>query len=144
MVRQGALASLFLVLAACSQDVDDPTNFTAGNSQGAGSSTAATAGSEGSTTEVAEGGNSATSTTSGADNTGTPGSTGPVVDESDGGPGPGECGNGVINMGEQCDGADLQNFDCQSLGLNGGTLACDPMMCTFDTSMCGGGGGTSG
>jgi hypothetical protein len=56
----------------------------------------------------------------------------------------GNCGNGVIDPGEQCDGADLQGFDCFSLGLGGGVLACDPVMCTFDTSMCMGGGGTSG
>jgi hypothetical protein len=146
MVRQGALASLILVLGACSQEVDDPANFSAGNTQGnsAGSTAAATAGSEG-TTEVAEGGNSATSSTSGADSTGGgdgPGSTGPVAETGGGG---GNCGNGVIDAGEQCDGADLQGFDCASLGLNGGTLACDPMMCTFDTSMCSATtGGTSG
>jgi hypothetical protein len=61
---------------------------------------------------------------------------------SDGGvPG---CGNGAIDPGEQCDGADLQGFDCVSLGLGGGVLACDPITCTFDTSMCMPGGGTSG
>jgi hypothetical protein len=42
----------------------------------------------------------------------------------------------MVGMGEQCDGADLQNFDCSTLGLGSGTLACDPMTCTFDTSMC--------
>ncbi|MCX4241954.1 hypothetical protein [Paraliomyxa miuraensis] len=56
----------------------------------------------------------------------------------------GNCGNGVIDPGEQCDGLDLQGFDCASLGLGGGVLACDPMMCTFDTSMCMPAGGTSG
>jgi hypothetical protein len=144
MVRQGALASFILVLGACSQEVDDPANFTAGNTQGNSSgSTAATGGSEGNTTDVADGGNSATSTTSGVDSSGGGGdtSTGPAADTG----GVGNCGNGVIDAGEQCDGADLQGFDCQSLGLNGGTLACDPMMCTFDTSMCSSTtGGTSG
>lgn len=142
MVRQGALASFIVILAACSQDVDDPANFTAGNTQGnsAGSTAAATEGAG--TTEVADGSASATSTTVGADTTagadstsGGPADTGPV----------GNCGNGVIDAGEQCDGPDLQGFDCQSLGLNSGTLACDPMMCTFDTSMCSSTtGGTSG
>lgn len=56
----------------------------------------------------------------------------------------GNCGNGVINPGEQCDGADRQGFDCASLGLGGGVLGCDPITCTFDTSMCMPGGGTSG
>lgn len=57
------------------------------------------------------------------------------------GMGPG-CGNGVVDPGEQCDGMDLQGFDCASLGLGGGVLACDPVMCVFDTSMCMPGGGT--
>jgi hypothetical protein len=56
----------------------------------------------------------------------------------------GNCGNGIIDAGEQCDGADLQGFDCPSLGLGGGVLGCDPITCTFDTSMCMPGGGTSG
>lgn len=143
MVRQGALAFVILALAACTQDVDDPANFTAGNSQGntAASSTSATGGdTEAATTDVADGSASATSTTGGvADSTGAA-DTGPVAES-----GNGTCGNGAIDMGEQCDGANLQGFNCESLGLNGGTLACDPMMCTFDTSMCSSTtGGTSG
>ncbi len=59
--------------------------------------------------------------------------------------GDGGCGDGVVSPGEQCDGADLQNLDCTALGLGTGTLGCDPMMCTFDTSMCmSDSGGTSG
>jgi hypothetical protein len=51
----------------------------------------------------------------------------------------------MVGMGEQCDGADLQGFDCSTLGLGSGTLACDPVTCTFDTSMCmSTSGGTSG
>jgi hypothetical protein len=137
MVRQGALASFIVILAACSPDVDDPANFTVGNTNA--TSASGTASSEG-TTEVADGSASATSTTGGAD-------TQAAVDSTTGpgDTGTGNCGNGVIDAGEQCDGADLQGFDCQSLGLNSGTLACDPMMCTFDTSMCSSTtGGTSG
>ncbi|MCH9683574.1 MAG: hypothetical protein K0V04_19200 [Deltaproteobacteria bacterium] len=44
------------------------------------------------------------------------------------------CGNGVIDPGEQCDGDDLQGFDCESLGLSG-DLSCG-RNCTFDTSSC--------
>ncbi len=55
------------------------------------------------------------------------------------------CGDGTISPGEQCDGEELQGFDCNSLGLNGGVLSCDPITCTFDTSMCTStSGGTSG
>jgi hypothetical protein len=47
------------------------------------------------------------------------------------------CGDGSAGPGEQCDGDDLQGFDCASLGLPGGELVCDPLQCTFDTSGCG-------
>jgi hypothetical protein len=74
--------------------------------------------------------------------TGSP-TSGPVADS--GGPGGGGCGDGALEPGEQCDGANLQGFDCASLGLGAGTLSCDPVTCTFDTSMCSGGGvGTGG
>jgi hypothetical protein len=146
MVRQGALASFIVMLVGCSPEVDDPANFTAGNTNGntAGTTGGGTTDAESAeaTTQVADGSASATSSTGGVDDTAGPGpgTTGPVAEE-----GPvGNCGNGVIDAGEQCDGADLQGFDCASLGLNGGTLACDPMMCTFDTSMCSSTTGTSG
>ncbi len=60
-----------------------------------------------------------------------PSTTGPETTGPDGG-----CGDGMVVPGEQCDGADLQGFDCASLGLGGGTLSCDPVTCSFDTSMC--------
>lgn len=149
MVRKGTLAFLVIGLAACTQDVDDPANFTAGNSQGNtsgnGSSSGGGAADTDSATGVAEGGIGATDSTSSssggpADSTSNATTIGPA--DSGGG---GNCGNGVIDAGEQCDGAELQGFDCASLGLSGGTLACDAMMCTFDTSMCmSTTGGTSG
>lgn len=65
------------------------------------------------------------------------GSTGPVV---------GGCGNGALDVNEQCDGQNLNGFNCESLGNTGGTLLCDPVTCTFDTAMCTNdtSGGTSG
>lgn len=45
------------------------------------------------------------------------------------------CGNGVLETGEQCDGADLDGETCASQGLGTGTLACTGD-CTFDTSGC--------
>ena len=45
------------------------------------------------------------------------------------------CGNGVAEMGEDCDGGDLGGETCVSLGFGGGTLACAGN-CTFDTSGC--------
>lgn len=87
-------------------------------------------------------------TTSGGSTSGsTSGSTGPGPDET-GGTGPviGGCGNGTIDQNEQCDGQNLNGFTCESLGNTGGTLLCDAVTCTFDTSLCTNdmSGGTSG
>ncbi len=47
-----------------------------------------------------------------------------------------ECGDGMLDAGEQCDMADLAGATCESLGYTlGGTLACDGN-CDFDTSAC--------
>jgi hypothetical protein len=47
------------------------------------------------------------------------------------------CGDGRIAEDmEQCEGDDLDGFDCLALGYWGGTLACDPITCTFDASGC--------
>ncbi len=50
------------------------------------------------------------------------------------------CGNGSIDLGEQCDGSDLGGESCTSLGLYGIALACyppgHPSECQLDTSGC--------
>lgn len=137
MVRQGALASLILSVVACAQPVDDPANFTQGsNSQG--NTDGVTTGTTGEATDP--GVTSVADSTAGSgSSSSSSSSSGPMVDT-----GNGPCGNGVIDAGEQCDGAELQGFDCASLGLNGGTLLCDAEMCTFDTQMCSSTTGTSG
>ena len=45
------------------------------------------------------------------------------------------CGNGVIDPGEGCDGANLNGQTCQSLGYDGGTLTCTAG-CQLDTNGC--------
>ena len=46
------------------------------------------------------------------------------------------CGDDVVNqIGEVCDGNDLQTRDCEYFGYGGGTLDCDSS-CEFDTSSC--------
>jgi hypothetical protein len=45
------------------------------------------------------------------------------------------CGNGVIDSGEECDGANLNGATCTSLGFQTGTLACSGT-CSFNTSGC--------
>jgi len=45
------------------------------------------------------------------------------------------CGNGKVNHGEACDGADLDSQNCASVGHGAGTLGCNAD-CTFDYSGC--------
>lgn len=47
------------------------------------------------------------------------------------------CGDGIVNGDEACDGADLANQTCETLNLGfvGGVLACGPA-CSFDASGC--------
>jgi len=42
------------------------------------------------------------------------------------------CGNGDSN----CDPRNLGGETCAGLGMGNGKLACDPVTCTYDTSMC--------
>ncbi len=62
------------------------------------------------------------------------------------------CGDGIIQVGEGCDGVNLNNQTCLTLGFTGGSLGCRPE-CVFDTNACtttagggsgGGGGGSYG
>jgi Lamin Tail Domain len=49
---------------------------------------------------------------------------------------PVDCGNGLLNAGEECDDTNLDNTQCQDLvGFTGGTLAC-ANDCSFDTTDC--------
>jgi hypothetical protein len=51
--------------------------------------------------------------------------------------GPGElCGNGQLDSGEDCEGNDLGDINCLTLGYGAGVLACGDD-CNFDTSGCG-------
>lgn len=140
---------------------DDGELATSGLSAGSGSGQSGSSGESSSSGGSSGGSTSAASTdptsgsasetaTTGSQTTG-PMTTGPMTtgDQTTGGGttggGMAGCGNGKIDPNEQCDGANLNGFTCESLGNAGGTLACDPVTCTFDTSMCdGGGGGTSG
>jgi len=46
-----------------------------------------------------------------------------------------DCGNGVVNAGEDCEGGNLNGATCVSRGFDGGTLECGNG-CRFDTSNC--------
>lgn len=45
------------------------------------------------------------------------------------------CGNGAIDAGEDCDGANLGGATCTSEGFDAGIIGCSAT-CTFDTSAC--------
>lgn len=56
--------------------------------------------------------------------------------KDNGGGGEAQCGDGVVEGSEQCDGEDLNGQSCEDVGnYIGGTLGCDTD-CTFDTSLC--------
>lgn len=57
----------------------------------------------------------------------------PATDDPD----PELCGNGVLDPGEDCDGADLGGMTCEDLGYYEGVLGCTDE-CTFDVSGCSG------
>jgi cysteine-rich repeat protein len=49
---------------------------------------------------------------------------------------PVDCGNGVVEPGETCDGSDLDGQTCVGQGFGGGTLACSPDCGHFVTTGC--------
>lgn len=53
------------------------------------------------------------------------------------------CGNNYVDLGEVCDGTDLNGETCVSQGFASGTLACQAGCLAFDTSSCVSGGGTT-
>ena len=113
-----AACATWLVLSACSPatqglGVADDESGTATSEAG----TEETAGDEAGDAEAGSSGTTDTSDTTDADTTG------------------GTCGDGVIDPGEACDGADLGGSDCLEQGFAGGELACAGD-CTLDTSGC--------
>ncbi|MGB1016711.1 MAG: hypothetical protein ACPG4T_21410, partial [Nannocystaceae bacterium] len=47
-----------------------------------------------------------------------------------------QCGDGIVNGPEACDGNNLENQTCQSQGFVGGTLTCQEDCSAFNTSAC--------
>lgn len=54
-----------------------------------------------------------------------------------------DCGNGILESGEQCDGLDFGTTTCATLGIPGGALSCSPD-CKFNTATCGTSAGSCG
>ena len=47
------------------------------------------------------------------------------------------CGDGVIDLFEDCEGKNLGDIkSCQDLGYDGGVLKCDPVYCEYDEDGC--------
>lgn len=134
-----------MLLAACTDDV--PNEFeTRADDSGTATGTGApldlpSEAGESGHAEAGDGDGDATTTGDGDGDGDLPG-------DGDGDTGVPVCGNGTVELGEQCDGADLNGIGCVELGYSGGTLGCDPVTCTYDASGCtaGGemGGGTTG
>lgn len=62
-------------------------------------------------------------------------STGTIADHFTVIKGASQCGNGVKDSGEECDGADFGGASCADFGCSGGTLSC-AADCTLDSSGC--------
>ena len=154
LMRRFAIAltpCLFLVSLACSSDAEEPNAFMSQGYSTDPTTTASgeTTGDTDSTSDTDVPPDMPASTTGDGDGD-------PASGDGDGDPttttttttGDPECGNGVIDDGEQCDGGNLGGFTCVDLGYTGGTLACDPVTCTYDASGCVTdmemGGGTTG
>lgn len=128
------LVVLVSCLPACQREVDEGTAFISGSGVAeSGESTGSDAGG----TESGSGGGSS----GGSDDESTSDGTNPMDMPSEDGSSTGTtgdqpCGNGMIDMGEQCDLVDLNGFTCEQLGYGSGSLTCDPITCTYDTSGC--------
>ncbi len=124
-----------LLLSACGEpDTSGSTTGTTTSNGGGGSSSTTSSGGGGSGAGGATGGTGgATGGTGGATTGGTGGATGGT-----GGAGGATallCGNGAIDAGEDCDGAELGGATCVSIGFPGGALGCNAA-CHFDTGAC--------
>jgi cysteine-rich repeat protein len=126
----GAVWVCLLSAAACSGEDDDrPGRTGVGGSSGTsgqgGGNTGGSAGSSGA-------GGDASGGTAGGDSGGTAGTGGSPEGGVDAPPS--VCGNGVAESDEACDGTDLDEQSCSTVGFETGTLACDS--CNFDTRAC--------
>jgi hypothetical protein len=149
---------LFLASLACAVEPEPPNAFmTVGGSASTTQTTLPSDTSDSADTDVPEDMPNGDGDPGDGDGDPTTSGDGDGDPTTDSGPGDGDpttdsgdpvCGNGVIDDGEQCDGGNLGGFTCVDLGYSGGTLACDPVTCTYDASACmtdmGGSSGTSG
>lgn len=131
LMVSGLVVGLAAVVVACGDDGAGTTNpFGSGD-------TAAVDMDDADTTTDDDGSGDSTTTTTTTSGTTTTTTGDPTTSTTTTTSGGSNCGNGVQEPGEQCDGNDFGGVTgCQQLGFGGGTLACDPVNCTFDTSNC--------
>jgi hypothetical protein len=133
-----ALTPAFVVLAfGCAEDPDPPNAFMTQGNTTVGNEDESSTGTPQDLPSTGDG--DGDPTTGDGDGDGDPatgdGDGDPTTGDGDGDPNP-VCGNGLVDDGEQCDGGNLGGFSCTDLGYSGGTLACDPITCTYDASGC--------
>ncbi|MDI1451801.1 hypothetical protein [Polyangium sp. 6x1] len=115
-----ALVAVVCTSACATGVVDESSGASESNGTGGsgGSGGPATGGAGGVGGEGGEGGTGGTG--------GAGGAGGASSSSSSGGGGNPNCGNGVIDPGEQCDGAEFGGKTCASIGLGSGSLLCNP------------------
>jgi|GEM_PF-2494854 len=148
--------ALLLVTAACGDDVSgtgdgstggetstgddtvDPTNVTTGVTMTSSSTgdTDATDGTTGDTDSTTGDTDSTTGDTDPTEGDSSSSTGDPTEGESSSSTGdPLDCGNGMVEDPEDCDGVQLDGATCESLGFASGDLSCADD-CSFDTTMC--------
>jgi hypothetical protein len=127
VMKHRGLAVLCLV-AACT-DSDGGTSSTGTVSIGSSDPGTTTGDAESTATTGDESTSSVDPTTATTDGDTTEGgeSTGPI---------PAECGNGVREGDEVCDGEDFGELSCKSLGFDDGELTCSATCSQYETSGC--------
>jgi hypothetical protein len=117
----------FFFFPACASPSDDGPNLTFSTSLPPAEETSSTGDGESTGTSVAD------STT--ADDTVTS-TTGVATDDESTGSAPAECGNGIQEAGEVCDGDDFGGSSCESLGFESGDLVCSSDCKNYSTAGC--------
>jgi len=145
----GSLVFSLALVTACSTGGDPSNTFTASNVTNVTSATQVTTTTD-TLTDPTEATETETGDTDGTEDpttedptTGEPTTDGPTTDDpTTGNPttedpttgDPEQCGNGQLDPGEPCDGNNLGELSCQSLGYDNGQLSCDN--CTIDDAGC--------
>jgi hypothetical protein len=133
------LGCFVVLLLACSEGERDGASSIFGSAGATMTADGADMSAEGSSSA---GESDATSTSSNGESTGdTTTDTADMTDDSDTSDDASDtdgplCGNGSIDPGEQCDGINLAGSSCVDHGFDGGVLACDAVVCVYDTSGC--------